>query len=41
MSARAAADQRQAALAWATLAPMVKGLGDLFHMTKEFVKETL
>jgi len=38
---RAAADQRQAALAWAKLAPMVKGLGDLFHMTKEFVKETL
>jgi hypothetical protein len=41
MSARAAADRRQAALAWAKLAPMVKGLDDFFHMTSQFVKETL
>jgi hypothetical protein len=36
---RASAEQRQAAIAWGKMAPMAKGLSDLFSMTKQFVKE--
>jgi len=38
---QAAIDQRLSALSWAELAPMAKGVSDLYNQTRQFVKENL
>jgi hypothetical protein len=38
---QAAIDQRLSALAWAKLAPMAKGVSDLYNQTRQFIKENL